>query len=497
MNLIVGTEQQIGNKMAIIQRVRVLHSRLWRARGNRLRDLCAVFILLLLSATAQAQEQSIIIDDGVASRVRMNPNETLSIKTNMPYADILIGNTNLIDVFPLTDTTLYVQSKGTGLTNITLYSTEKQLLEVIDVRVRSDFSELESSLRAAVPSAQVSVTNVNDRIRLSGQVKDARDLQTVVEISEQFSEEPVINSVRVAAAQQVELDVRILEVERNSGRSLGIGLRGTNQSGDTTVQTNPGGITGGASVPFGTFIGDLLEVNGTQIDIIINALERKGLARRLANPKLTTTSGVEANFVVGGEVPISRPVFGESGNVAPQTDYREYGVKLNFVPRVLDQGLISLRVTPEVSDVDFSNSVNGNPTFFTRRADTTVSLRDGQSFAIAGLLQSDNARNIEQLPWLGQVPIIGALFRSTGFQKSETDLVIVVTPRLVRPVSPDEKLASPLDNTRSSDDVELFLYGMLEVDRRLLRRFREGDGVVGPYGHMIELEFDDALINKK
>ncbi|MFC6639820.1 pilus assembly protein N-terminal domain-containing protein [Sulfitobacter sediminilitoris] len=245
MNLIVGTEQQIGNKMAIIQRVRVLHSRLWRARGNRLRDLCAVFILLLLSATAQAQEQSIIIDDGVASRVRMNPNETLSIKTNMPYADILIGNTNLIDVFPLTDTTLYVQSKGTGLTNITLYSTEKQLLEVIDVRVRSDFSELESSLRAAVPSAQVSVTNVNDRIRLSGQVKDARDLQTVVEISEQFSEEPVINSVRVAAAQQVELDVRILEVERNSGRSLGIGLRGTNQSGDTTVQTNPGGITGG------------------------------------------------------------------------------------------------------------------------------------------------------------------------------------------------------------------------------------------------------------
>ncbi|MFC6639819.1 type II and III secretion system protein family protein [Sulfitobacter sediminilitoris] len=226
-------------------------------------------------------------------------------------------------------------------------------------------------------------------------------------------------------------------------------------------------------------------------------MERKGLARRLANPKLTTTSGVEANFVVGGEVPISRPVFGESGNVAPQTDYREYGVKLNFVPRVLDQGLISLRVTPEVSDVDFSNSVNGNPTFFTRRADTTVSLRDGQSFAIAGLLQSDNARNIEQLPWLGQVPIIGALFRSTGFQKSETDLVIVVTPRLVRPVSPDEKLASPLDNTRSSDDVELFLYGMLEVDRRLLRRFREGDGVVGPYGHMIELEFDDALINKK
>jgi pilus assembly protein CpaC len=126
-----------------------------------------------------------------------------------------------------------------------------------------------------------------------------------------------------------------------------------------------------------------------------------------------------------------------------------------------------------------------------------VSLRDGQSFSIAGLLQTDNARNIEQLPWLGQLPVLGALFRSTEFQKSETDLVILVTPRLVSPVGPDTKLASPLDNTRSSNDVELFLYGMLEVDRPLLRKFREGEGVVGPYGHIIELDFDDAIINKK
>ncbi|OSQ44339.1 pilus assembly protein CpaC [Marivita geojedonensis] len=426
--------------------------------------------------------------------MRMNPGETLTINTGRPFADILIGNTEIIDVFPLTDTSLYVQSKKSGLTNVTLYSTDKQLLEVIDVRVRDDFSELEASLRAAVPSAQVSVTNLNDRIRLSGQVRDARDLDTVVQIAQQFSERPVINAVRVATARQVELDVRILEVERNSGRNLGIGLRGRNESGSTTFQTNSGGIN---QVPFGTFIGELLEVSGTEVDIIINALESKGLARRLANPKLTTSSGSPANFVVGGEVPISRTIVSENGTAGTETDYREYGVKLNFLPSVLDHGLIRLRVTPEVSDVDFSNTVNGNPSFFTRRADTTVSLRDGQSFAIAGLLQTDNARNIEQLPWLGQLPIIGALFRSTGFQKSETDLVIVITPRIVRPVSPDEELVSPLGGTRSSDDVELFLYGMLEVDRPLLRKFREGEGVVGPYGHIIELEFEDALINKK
>ena len=211
---------------------------------------------------------------------------------------------------------------------------------------------------------------------------------------------------------------------------------------------------------------------------------------------MVTTSGIEANFVVGGEVPIARTSVGEDGTVASETGYREYGVKLNFMPVVIDDSLISLRVTPEVSDVDFSNLVNGAPSFFTRRAETTVTLRDGQSFAIAGLLQTDNARNIDQVPWLGQVPILGTLFRSSGFQKSETDLVILVTPRLVRPTAPNEQLASPLDGTRSSNDVELFMYGMLEVDRPLLRRFREGDGVIGPYGHFIELDFDDAIINK-
>ncbi|MBD3666208.1 type II and III secretion system protein family protein [Sulfitobacter aestuariivivens] len=463
--------------------------------GHIFNLIVAALAMVFITSAAQAQVRDIVIDDGIVSRIRMNPGETLTVETSSPYSDILIGNTNILDVFPLTDTSLYIQSKGTGLTNVTLYSEEKRLLEVIDVRVRSDFSELESALRAAVPSAQVSVTNVNDRIRLSGEVKDSRDLQTILEISQKFSGEAVINSVRVADPRQVELDVRILEVERNSGRELGVGLTGISDSG-RGFTTGQGAATAGGQ-PFGTFVGNLLEISGTQVDFVINALEAKGLARRLANPKLTTTSGVEANFVVGGEVPISRTTLAENGSAASETSYREYGVKLNFLPVVLDRGLINLRVTPEVSDVDFSNLVNGQPSFFTRRADTTVSLRDGQSFAIAGLLQSDNARNIQQLPWLGQVPIIGTLFRSTGFQKSETDLVIVVTPRLVRPVAPNEQLVTPLDGTRSSDDVELFLYGMLEVDRPLLRKFREGADVVGPYGHMIELEFDDALIIKK
>jgi pilus assembly protein CpaC len=151
-----------------------------------------------------------------------------------------------------------------------------------------------------------------------------------------------------------------------------------------------------------------------------------------------------------------------------------------------------LSVETEVSEIDRSVTVNGNPGFISRKARTTVELRDGQSFAMAGLLQTINASDVNQLPWLGQIPVLGSLFRSTSFQKRESDLVIVVTPRLVRPSSPDEKLASPLDQTRPGNDVEMFLLGMLEVDKDMLRHFRDGASIIGPYGHVIDLDLGDA-----
>ncbi|WP_198389345.1 type II and III secretion system protein family protein [Roseovarius faecimaris] len=449
--------------------------------------------MLMLSSIASAQTRTIIVDDGRVSNIVMAAGQTLTVETDQPFADILIGNTAILDVFPLTDTSLYIQSKANGTTNITLYSVEKQLLEVIDVKVRTDFSDLKKAIQSAAPSAQITVTNVNDRVRLSGKVRDNVELRRVLDIASQYTEQPVINAVRVESAQQVELDVRIIEVERNSGRELGVELNGSNDSGSNTLDT---GATP-TDAPFGIAIGSLLEISGFQIDLVINALEARGLARRLANPKLVTSSGNEANFVVGGEVPISVSTADENGVVTTSTDYREFGVRLNFFPIVLDDELIQLRISPEVSDIDPSIDVNGQPGFISRKAETTVSLRSGQSFAIAGLLQANNARNVSQVPWLGQVPVLGALFRSTRFQKRETDLVILVTPRLVRPAKPGEPLATPLDTTRPSNDVELFLLGMLEVDKKLIRKFQQGDGVVGPYGHMIDLEFEDGIITKK
>jgi pilus assembly protein CpaC len=459
----------------------------------------AAFVMLAAVATTgtvSAQDRFVVLGQaGRVEPVEITPGFTMTIEVDKPYVDLVVGNPGVADVFPLTNRSVYIQGNAPGATNVTLYGASKELLGTIIVQVRVDFGELQDAINNAVPSANVQVTNVNNRIRLSGEVRDNVDLGRILDIAKQYAaaEDQVVNAIRVTDPQQVQLDVRILEVSRTAGRELGVEMTAYNDG--VQRATTRGSASG--NVPFGSFVGNLLSIAGTDIDVVINTLEAKGLARRLANPTLITSNGVEANFTVGGEVPISSVVKSENGDLEQETSYREYGVRLTFRPVVLDNSMISLRVQPEVSDVDTSLNVNGQPAFISRKADTTVSLRDGQSFAIAGLLQVDNERNLKQVPWLGQVPVLGTLFRSTAFQKQETDLVILVTPRLVSPASPGKPLVTPLDTTRSSNDVELFLMGMLEVDRDMIKAFRDGEGIVGPYGHMIDLEFGDALITKK
>lgn len=466
-----------------------------RTAAHRAVLVCALTLPAVAPQFVHAQERAIFLGTGgPVVPVEIRPGFTLTLSTNVPFTDIVVGNSQVADVFPLSDRSVYVQGNNPGTTNISYYDANKKLLGTTILKVRTDFSELQQAIDGAVPSARVDVENLNGRIRISGVVKDNVDRDRILEIAQQYSENPVVNAMRVVDPQQVQLDVRILEVSRNFGRELGVNLTGTN-AGVTRMRT--GNATSAPVVPFGSFVGNLLEIAGTEIDIVINTLEDKGLARRLANPTLVTTSGIEANFVVGGEVPIIEAEADDDGNVAAETGYREYGVRLNFRPVVMDNNQISLRIRPEVSDIDTSVIVNGNPAFISRKADTTVTLRDGQSFAIAGLLQVNNERNIQAVPWISQVPILGTLFRSTAFQKNETDLVILVTPRLVQPGTPNRPLVSPLDQTRSSNDVELFLMGMLEVNKDMIRGYRNGEGIIGPYGHIIDLDFNDALLTKK
>jgi pilus assembly protein CpaC len=301
----------------------------------------------------------------------------------------------------------------------------------------------------------------------------------------------VINAVKVTAPQQVMLEVRFVEASRSAGRELGVNWQAVQTnllSGGAGVgaAVGTGGLISGAS-PFGAIVGKMLG-NGVQADTLLQALEQRGVVRRLAEPNLTALSGDTASFLAGGEFPI--PVASNLGAVT--VEFKKYGVGLAFTPTVLGDGVINLRIEPEVSQIDPTTTITIGaiqiPALIVRRANTTVELRDGQSFAIAGLLQSINTTDQKQLPWLSDVPILGALARSASYQKKETDLVIIVTPRIVRPARPGDVLRTPLDGSKPANDPEFFLLGQSEITTPIERRLKSrSDGGPPPIGHILDV----------
>jgi pilus assembly protein CpaC len=253
-----------------------------------------------------------------------------------------------------------------------------------------------------------------------------------------------------------------------------------------------GGVLSGAS-PFGFAIARMV-AGGVSTDVLINALEQKGIARSLAEPNLVALSGDTASFLAGGEYPI--PVAASLGGIT--VEYKKYGVGLAFTPTVLGQGVINMKIEPEVSSIDTTHTVavaNGIsvPALIVRRASTTVELRDGQSFVIGGLLQTNTQNQIEQLPWLGSVPVLGTLFSSKSYQKNETDLAIIVTPHLVRPARPGDIIKAPSDDTLPPNDRDFFLLGKTEVTRQEAKALTPATARVAaasgrPFtGHMLDL----------
>jgi pilus assembly protein CpaC len=457
----------------------------------------------MLAATPSPRAQEILIDfrqgQGLGE-VDVPIGQSVTIRTTERLGELVVGNSEIADVFPLTETSLYILGKAPGRTTVAVYNPDRVLLGVIEVEVGVDVDDLHESLRQAAPQADIDIQTVNGRQRLAGTVPDAATLDRVLEIARQYSEN-LINAIQVSKAQQVMLEVRLLEANRNAGRELGVSWlavdkdtgKGATTGGFNFPRANRpeegftfDGLLPSGSEPFGTVLANIIDA-GINVDILVQALEGKGLARRLAEPNLVALSGESASFLAGGEVPI--PVPEDEGTIT--IEYKPFGVQLIFTPVVIGDGLINLKLETEVSEVSAAAPVVVGgvvaPSFSTRNAVTTLELRDGQSFAMAGLLQAVSRKQQEQIPWLGQVPILGALFRSSDFQKEETDLVIIVTPTLVRPAAPDEPLASPLDAARPSNDVEFFLLGIQEVDDEMLRGFAKGEGVYGPYGHTIEL----------
>jgi pilus assembly protein CpaC len=410
------------------------------------------------------------------------------VRTDQSFVEINVGDPEIADVNPLTDKSLSILGKKNGTTRISAYAEGKRLIGVFDVEAIFDTRLIQSEIRRRFPYAKLQVSSVNGKIMLSGTSPDAVTLDRAVTIARQFGMD-VINTVEVLQPQQVMLEVRFIEATRQASRELGVqwsrfgsqsifktgdrapasqlvnaGQAGTGSNLiDSALPLVAAGVLSG-SPPFGFLLSRIMS-NGVATDLMINALEEKGLARALAEPNLVALSGDTASFLAGGEFPV--PVPGSYGQVT--IDYKRYGVGLAFTPTVLGGGLINLKIEPEVSQLDSSNPVRiagiAVPPLIVRRASTTVELRDGQSFVLGGLLQSQGQSAISQLPWIGDIPVLGALFRSASYQKNETDLAIIVTPRLIRPARPGDPIATPLDGSLPANDVDLFLMGKLEVSK--------------------------------
>jgi len=434
--------------------------------------------LLFMAGDAYAQDHVIQISGNThTAMVSVTIGKSQDVRTETSFVDVMVGDPEVADVNPLTDHTLSILGKKIGTTRVQVYSEGKKLIGIFDVEVQYDISRLVNELKRQFPGSHLHASSVNGRIMLSGEAVDAATLDKAVIIARQFSPE-IINSVSVMSPQQVMLEVRFIEISRTAGRELGVQW---NTFGNPNINVGNGvsagslpitqaaavgaaGVLSGSS-PFGFMIANLVR-GGVSADVAINALEQKGIARSLAEPNLVALSGDTASFLAGGEYPI--PVSGTLGQIS--VDYKKYGVGLAFTPTVLGHGLINLKIEPEVSQIDTTHTVsiaNGIsvPALIVRRASTTIELRDGQSFMIGGLLQTDNNNLINQLPWLGSVPVLGTLFSSKSYQQNQTDLAIIVTPHVVRPARPGDVVKTPADDALPPNDPDFFLLGKAEVTR--------------------------------
>ncbi len=447
--------------------------------------------IAVLPATAMADPQSSVINISASTTtktIKIVKGKPRTIRFSKDFFEIVVGDPEIANVTPLTDQSFYVLGHKLGTTGIALFDQNKQLVGSVDIEVTYDTAQLNQTIQQNIPESDIRASSANGQLVLSGAAKDQPAAEKAKKIAKQFNEgNEVIDSVKVTSSQQVQLDVRFVEVNRQSVMDIGAkysanlvqGIDGVNAFLSPRDQV---------AATTGQIVGSLLGP-GAQIDITLKALEERGLARRLAEPNLIARSGEKASFLAGGEFPI--PVANEKGTVT--VEFKKYGVSLEFLPKVLSDGLISLDIAPEVSAIDTSSSYNvGNiaiPGFIVRRAKTSVDLRSGQSFMIAGLMQTMNDVGIERIPGVGKAPVIGALASSKKYQRRETELVIIVTPHLIKPVDPSKKMATPLDTTLPPSNVDLFAGNVDEIKVSDVNRAKSGVTRANPgAGHFLDLQ---------
>ncbi|MBL6933240.1 MAG: type II and III secretion system protein family protein [Rhodospirillales bacterium] len=411
------------------------------------------------------------------------------VRLDSPAATVFVADPEIANIQVKSPSLIYLLGKKPGQTTLYAVDGKDRVLANIDVSVTHNLGRLRSIIDEFHPDSGVRVASINGTLVLDGTVSSASTAEDMRRLAASFvnEEKDIINRLGVSAPNQVNLRVRVAEVSRGVDKQLGF---------NWSILGALGGFSFGlaTSNPFsGTVTQHTLSaaksIGGWDFNTVIDALEEEGLVTVMAEPNLTALSGETASFLAGGEFPILVP--DSDGRVT--IEFKKFGVSLAFTPTLIGESRINMHVRPEVSALSSTNSVTLNnfevPSLTTRRAETTVELGSGQSFAIAGLLQNNVTHDISKFPGLGDVPVIGGLFKSDRFQRDESELVIIITPYIVKPIS-NRKLATPTDGFVPPHDIERIFTGGLnrrnQNPGKPVTVGRDGKTLIGPVGFQLD-----------
>ncbi|PZU12278.1 MAG: secretion system protein [Sphingobium sp.] len=410
-----------------------------------------------LNAAPSAQQDNAILMSAGGSRV---------VNLSAPMSDVVIGNPDVADAYVRSQNQLYIIAKKPGESTIFVTAKNGKVLFSGTVRVGNNLTSIDDMLRLAMPDASIAVNKMNGMVLLTGTIKAPEDAAEAERLTQAFvgKDVTVVSRLRMATPLQVMLQVKIAEVSKDVGHKIGMNITGLGTGtgsfsgyvnrADRAFQTNTGGGAPTDNISRSwvfnsptdgtTSLGFVAKLLGMDVAAALDLAESSGLATTLAQPNLTSLSGETASFLAGGEYPYTV----SNGTQGNSIEFKQYGVQLAFTPTVLSDGRISLRVRPTVSSLDFTLNASV-PALKSRTAETTVELGSGQAFMIAGLLNNETSNTVNKTPFLGDVPVLGSLFKSRKFQRNESELVIVVTPYLVRPINASD-VRLPTDGFRNA-----------------------------------------------
>ena len=459
-------------------------------------------MLMPVASHAGDETTSVIkVDPGAAARTQLLAlPEGRSAVIDLPVdaRDVLVTNPQIAEAVLRTPRRIFVLGLKSGVTDAVFFDGAGRRLLSLNIRVDQNTSARADTINRVIPGSQVKVEGINDSVILSGTVQNAGDADRAVQIAKATVTKPeqVLNMLSIAGKDQVMLKVRIVEMDRQVIKQLGVNWNAViNQAGGATIAAITTASTYGInSNILGGISGAVGKTwsNGTSITADIQAFERVGLTRTLAEPNLTAISGEAAKFLVGGEFPVPT---GEDTTGKVSVEFKPFGIGLGFTPVVLSSGRISLKMSTEVSELSNVGSFNLStgaggatlvvPALTVRRAETTVEMPSGGSLMIAGLLQDKSEQDLDSLPGVKDLPILGALFRSRDYLAGQTELVIIVTPYLVSPTSPSE-LQTPVDGLEMAADIDTILLGRLNKSYNHEPEATSGRTYQGPYGYVVE-----------